>query len=333
MSAEFDRYRADARKFFGADHSTELPRSEFQRLFDWYAGGGREQFEAAFSRETGLSLWLSHNEDGIVEAAIPKSYRDAEKKFAGDAFYRAHATWFVKEMDRIIDAVPREACHPSMESAYGDVMAFARKVVIDSVVLFEHWGHFRMGVPGVYGIHKNPFEHIMAFYQGSKQIIYGPGSWKLSYSDNHSDLAIATIRQAVELRLRRGFGIMGKMRTVDDTIHPIPLSEILDAVDSQKNNITFPVKFDNISRINGWCNMYMHTGIKPYTWCPPRILKFLENFLLGGTAPGYYHTDKAGIVVSRQAFDAVRDLIRQKHEENGFTLPLMASHDCLVVIT
>jgi hypothetical protein len=173
----------------------------------------------------------------------------------------------------------------------------------------------------------------MAFYQGAKQIVYGPGSWKLSYSDNHSDLAIATIRQVVELRLRRGFGITGKMRTVDDTIHPIPLSEILDAVDLQKDNISLPVKFENIARINGWCNMYMHTGIKPYAWCPPRILKFLEGFLLSGSAPGWHSTDKAGIVIARPAFDAIRDIIRQKHEGNGYTLALIDPQDCMAVIT
>lgn len=333
MSEEINNYRTEARKFFGDDDNEERPQLEFQRLADWYKSDGCKQFKAAFKRETGLILPLNPDDEGIVEAAIPKSYRDEEKKFLDDAFYRAHAIWFLKEMDEIVNKVPRETDYPLLESAYGDVMAFVKKVVIDSVVLFEDWGNYRMGIPHVYGIYKNPVEHIMGLYQGARQLIYGPGSWGLSFSENHSDLAVAIIRMLVELRLRRGFGIMGKIRKADDTVHPILLSEILDAAKLQQAEIKFPVKLENIERINSWCNMYLHSGIKNYAWCAPRLLKFLRNFLLGGPAPGYHFTDKAGIIITQSAFDTIRDSIRQNHEGSKFTLYLLDPCDCLAVIT
>ena len=55
----------------------------------------------------------------------------------------------------------------------------------------------------------------MAFYQGARQTIYGHGSFSLSFIDNHADLATATIRQAIEIRICRAFGIMGKVRKSD----------------------------------------------------------------------------------------------------------------------
>jgi len=332
MSSEFEIYRREAHRFFPDDMDEESPTSKWQSAFDWYTGGGREQFGVAFSRETGLKTWASADENDLVAAAIPKSYGDEDKKIVNDTYYRAHATWFLKEMDRIVEAVPRKDAHAGLESAYGDVMAFLQKLVVDSVILFENWGRYRMKVPGAFGMYKDPFDHVMAFYQGAKQTIYGSGSWKLSYSSNHSDLAIATIRQAIELRLRRGFGVLGKTRTEDDSIHPIPLSDLLDAIDFYKDKVNFSISFDNIKRINGWCNMYLHAGIKSYSWCPPRVLKFLEKFLLGGSAPGWHSTMDGGIILPRLVFDSIRNHVLQKHTGNGFTLPFVRLENCAVVI-
>jgi hypothetical protein len=88
--------------------------------------------------------------------------------------------------------VPRQGNPPADVNSFSDVLRVVSKVLLDSVLLFEHWGTYRAGVPGVYGIGKNDIEHIMAFYQGARQTIYGHGSCGLSFADNHSDLATAT---------------------------------------------------------------------------------------------------------------------------------------------
>jgi hypothetical protein len=221
---------------------------------------------------------------------------------------------------------------PADLNGFADVLRFTRKVLIDSVLLFEHWGTFKASVPGVYGIGKNDIEHMMAFYHGAKQTIYGHGSWGLSFSDNHSDLATATIRQALEIRVRRAFGVMAKISKANGSIHPLPFSDLLEAIDKYRANIDLPVRFENIERINGWANMYLHAALKLYAWCPPRVLAFLRVFLLGGQAPGWHHNSKAGVVVDRATFDAVRDLIRQEHEDATFDLALLDVENCEALI-
>ena len=162
----------------------------------------------------------------------------------------------------------------------------------------------------------------MAFYQGACQTIYGHGSFNLSFIDNHADLATATIRQAIEIRLRRAFGIMGKVRKSDDSFHPINLSEVLDAIDAHKSGVNFPVRFENIKRINGLANLYLHGGLKLYAWCPPRVLQFLRVFLIGGPAPGWTQHSHAGVECDPTTFNAIRDLIRHRHEGPDFDLAL-----------
>jgi hypothetical protein len=187
-------------------------------------------------------------------------------------------------------------------------------------------------MPGVFGIGKNPVEHIMAFYQGARQTIYGHGSWGLSFADNHADLATATIRQGIEVRLRRAFGVFGKVRKSDDSIHPVPLSDLLDAIDVHKSTVTFPVRFENIKRINGWTNMYLHAALKLYAWCPPRALAFIREFLLGRQTHGSSHSSKAGVILDAVTFDKIRDAIRTKHESSDFELQLPPADVCDVVI-
>jgi hypothetical protein len=255
------------------------------------------------------------------------------KKFQVDTFYRAHATWFLEEVDHIVARVPRNVTDPLGASGLREVLLFVRPVVFDSLLVFDNWGTYRAGVPGVYGVGKNIAEHMMAFYQGAKQTIYGHGSFNLSFIDNHADLATATIRQAIEIRLRRGFGILGKVRKSDDSFHPIPLSDILDAIDVHRNKVRLPVRFENIKRINGWANLYLHGGLKLYAWTPPRVLEFLRVFIIGGPAPGWSHSSKAGVACDIVTFDAIREIVRAEHEGQDFDLQLLEPVQCEALIS
>jgi hypothetical protein len=140
---------------------------------------------------------------------IPRSLHDLDGKLRSKAYYRAHGQWFIEEIDHICDSVPQGLVGPVEEQSYRDVMGFARKVLFDSVYLFREWG-IRNNRPDLCRLGKNEESHVMHFYQGTRQVIYGPGTFGLSFNDNHSDLAIGVIRQLVEIRIRRATGIMWK---------------------------------------------------------------------------------------------------------------------------
>ena len=258
MTREFEAYKCAVRNFW--THPAASETSNWQAFYDWYNTGGRQLFLDSFSKETGLRTHLSTDQNALVSAALFKSFADLESKSAGTAFYRAHAQWFLQEMDAIIAAVPRTSPSPFSETSYGNALRFARKVLIDSVLLFEHWGTYHAKVPNVFGIGKVESEHIMHFFQGARQTVYGHGTFNLSFSDNHSDLAIATVRQALEIRLRRAFGVIGKTSRLDGSFRPIPLSDLLEAIETHKGHVSFPVRFENIKRINAWANIYLHDG-------------------------------------------------------------------------
>ena len=142
-------------------------------------------------------------------------------------------------------------------------------------------------------------------------MIYGHGTFGLSFNDNHSDTSIATIRQLVEIRVRRATGVMWKTAVVDNAVHPIALSDIFDAIDANRQGTHFPLHFDNLRRINSWANIYLHSGMRiaSYTWSPPRILNYLRPFALGEVQPGAGHRMHSGVRMTREAFGSIRSLI------------------------
>jgi hypothetical protein len=327
---EFETYKSQVTS---AIKQTGHEASDWKRLFDWYEGEGRALFIAAFQKETTRRVNLATDPQVRVGAAIPKSFADYEAKLHDDAFYRAHAEWFIEEMDWIIKRVPRESDQSDATFAYGNVLRFVQHVLLDSAVLFTHWGEFRAGVPDVYGIGKNEMAHLMNFYQSARQTIYGHGSFGLSFVENHSDIAIGTIRQAIELRLRRAFGLIGKVSRHDQSFHPVPLSDLIEAIDVVEDGITFPIHFENIKRINSWANLFMHYGFKFYAWAPARVLEYIRPFLIGGTVVNGTRTVDSGVVATQSAFDRVRTEIRTRVEaEVKFDIALDNPKYCDVVI-
>ena len=311
----------------------------WREVYDWYQGGGHNLFVQAFQHETGITLNPASHADTRIGAALPKSWSDYGKKVEDDAYYRAQAEMFLIEMDKIVSRVPRESTDPEAGFAFGNVLRFVRHVLLDSVVLFEHWGSRRAGVPGVFGIGKNESTHLVNFYHGARQTIYGHGSFGLSFSDNHSELAVATIRQAVEIRLRRAFGLIGKTSLHDGSFHPVALSELLEVVADMNADVRAPVPFHNVVRINSWANLLMHSGMRHYAWAPPSVLDYLRPLLVGGDNANGIWTVDSGIRLTRTSFNAIRAAVKANVEsftppqtKRRFEVVLLDAADCDVVL-
>ena len=114
---------------------------------------------------------------------------------------------------------------------------------------------------------------------------------------------------------------------------PVPLSDIIDAIDQHKAAVIMPVPFEHVSRIKNWADMYLHSGREHYAWAAPRVLEFLRPLLIGGKTPSSSYNANAGLALSKLTFDAIRDALRTKHEKDGkYQLPLWPLDECDVII-
>ena len=318
--------------------------SSFQNLWketvDWYQSDrGRVLFIRVFKHETGIRVNPSGNSNSRIEAALAKSWGDDRKKIQNDTYYKAHAEMFVMEMDDIVEKVRTCRDDETMEIAFGNVVRFVRRVLMDHLALFEHWGARRAEVPGVFGVMRNEWTHPVSFYHGAKQIIYGHGSFGLTFSDNHSEIAVATVRQALEVRLRGAFGFIGKESIDNNAFSPVSLSVLLDVLSKHNAKIETPIPVHNLIRINNWANLLLHSGVREYAWTLPRVLDYLRSWLVGGDRADGSWTVDSGIRVPKQTFHEIQDEVREQIEgslADGKMSPFKAilwdARDCTVVI-
>lgn len=323
MARLIDEYKRHACRF-GRERTSDAP-SEWATIFDWWPIG-RDLFQNVFLKEVGKQP-SSAPIDDLLGAAIPKTPTDLSHKESDDAYYAAHAALFLLEMDAIVSRVPRQSKESDAAFAFGNVLRFTQQVLFDSVVLLEHWAARSLEVPGVFGVGKNEVEHLHTFFFGAQQTIYGHGSFGLSFVENHSDLVIGTIRQALEIRLRRAFGLVGRISESTGALEPVPISILFDAIRPFESQISIEVPFFLLRRINGWANMYMHGAIKLPVWTAPRTLDRLRPLLLG---KGQKKGD--GISMSQSAFEGVRQALRDKYDLTSSPIGLLEASYCEAVI-
>lgn len=300
--------------------------SAWAGVVDWWVVG-RPLFLEAFHKEVGKRPSKA-GVDHLLDAAIPRSPRDLQRKETDDAYYAAHAALFLQEMDCIISRVPRDCPDAEAAFAFGNVLRFVDQVLFDSVVLLEHWAARSQQVPGVFGVGKNEVEHMHTFFFGAQQTIYGHGSFGLSFVENHSDIVIGTIRQALEIRLRRAFGVAGRFSDTTGAFEPVPLSALFEAIRPFEKHIKSEVPFATLRRINGWANMYMHGAIKLPVWTPSRVLARLKPLLLG---EGRKRGD--GLLMPKAVFDGVRQKLMDKYDTTSSPIGLFPIEHCEVLIT
>jgi hypothetical protein len=297
------------------------PQAALAALQTWYGSDGRKQFVDVFEHETALRLaGVNRTDKALIEHGYPKNINEYQDKTARDQYYIANALIALRALDRLLNP-----CYPNDQPDifYQNILGLVHKLLLDTLVLLEDWATYKMRVPGIVGIGKNRFEHGLGIYHAALQVIYGNCS-PFSFPDNHSDTSINQLRMAIEMRLRRGFGIVAKLNR-DDEIVPLALSELIDAIKDYKGDIEFAVPFEHIERLYGWANIYMHSGLKQYTWSPIFALEYLKPFLLKPKGSANFH---AGIIAARNAIRQVQSGVENRIDKTQYKLILEEPSHC-----
>jgi hypothetical protein len=300
-----------------------------QATQSWYTSGGRDEFLQYFEYETALKLsGVTRSNGALVEHAYPKNVNEYADKTEWNEYYVANALIALHELDKIFAAVnPVPSGCPDI--FYHNLVGLLKHLFLDTIVLIDDWATFQQKVPGVIGIGKNRLEHSFAIYQSALQVVYGNHS-PFSFADNHSDTSINQLRMCIEMRLRRGFGVSAKLN-VDGAIVPLALSELITAIRPHKQLIDFSVPFAHIERIYGWSNIYMHSGLKQYSWSPIYALFYLRRFLIGGKHAGGTSMN-AGMITSEAIVQKVQADLETGSDNAKFSLVLMKPGDCDVIL-
>lgn len=261
----------------------EKSQAELHKKFRALRDGQLAWYENEALNLLGLKKLPKKNDDDLIRQTLGKSPNDERRKQQNKQYYVANVSTFltvINELltDAFIDNFSDK--HEQDDLVIYNYYRVIRNLLFDSLVLLNEYSCTVLRVEPKYGCGKGYHQHNFTLYQSLRQSIFGQASFH-SFIEVEPDLSISIIRQLVELRLRRGFGVLGWYDPTTQSLEPLPLSMLLAVLEKYQQDIDFSMPFDCLTRIYGWSNIFLHTGIKDCSWKHIFVKNYIAEFAMG----------------------------------------------------
>jgi hypothetical protein len=318
----------------GVQHHMPLGGVDFQgstAFAAWLVDDGIELFKKAFRQETGRAI-TSLPEGLLIEQAYPKGMNEIEKKQGQQVFYTANAQIFADTCLWIATAVVKAHSDPRAEPFASRHYGLLKNMVLDAQTLLADWAALSQGVSGMYGIGKSGWHGAFQISHATEQLMF-VGSPFFAFTDNATDSGTALLRVALETRLRFGFGLLGVLEKASQTVSPLNLSTVFQAIAVHESKMQLAVPQQHIDRIYGWANIYVHVGLKHFGWSPIVADRYLNPLLRGGQHQGG-SSIHAGIRIDKATLAAVQAQaeITYKLDPTYYELIKISPEQCAVLL-
>lgn len=288
--------------------------------------------------EMGLKKLPNKKHDQIIEQILAKSPNDLNEKVISAEHYTAHLCCIKQVLDEMFlnDAFIANLKSYKVEDEK-DLVVYnyynlLREILFDMALLIQDYNYAVKKITATtFQIGKNLYQRDFTLYQLLPQLIFGQVSFH-SYIEREPFVSIAIIRQIIELRIRKAFGIMGVYDKVKDSFEPFGLGQIFDEIKKHQSEIDFAIPLSNIIRINGWSNIFMHSGMKDYTWTPIFVYRYLHELIKGRT-DGKSWSSTSGIKLKQETLDKIIEGIETALKNYNPNLELYKSKPDAYIIT
>jgi len=315
----------------------ETKESIIEKLKSLKNGGLDEYLDYAIS-QMGLKKLPKKNVDQIIQQIIAKSPNDLNKKVESAEHYKAHICC-VKEVfeemflhNAFIENLEKYQVEKDKDMVVYNYYNLLRELLFDMALLIQDYNQVIKKIPpSKFSVGKNLYQKDFTLYQLLPQIIFGQVSFH-SFIEREPNLSIALIRQVIELRIRKAFGVLGSYDKAKDSFEPFPLGQIFDELKLHQKNIDFAIPLENIVRINGWANIFMHTGMKDYTWTLIFVYRYLHE-LIKGRKDGKNWSANSGIKITQKTLDDVINGLESKLKAKNGDLELYKSKPDIFIIS
>jgi hypothetical protein len=249
------------------------------------------------------------NPRDAIRQGLQTTFADREKLPKSPRFYVAQMTMLDAELKRYCKAASQLADTSERFASNATVYALhvpVRACMHEGIIMLEQASAQLRNRPGAYGAWRREIEHPFEIFKGAEQFIYGRFSG-LTHDDPAPFAPIATLRTAIEFRIRSAFGIQGYVDPLNDNFIPIDLGQVFDRVGEHLAEIEFVVDFHDIVKVYRWSNFYLHGGWRDFVWVPGFALQFLRPLFADprNTPTGGWNID-GGIRMPREVWRAIR---------------------------
>lgn len=272
-------------------------RTDFIEFCNYMLDQGFKELEGEIFNVFSITKLPNLSDEDIVQGAIFKSIKERDKKIADKNFYICNAVCLFNTLKKLItnDFVERLERNNNNELLKYNYISIVKECLLDYEDLCKTY------------LHQTPIsrsQQTMTMYQTFRQMLYGQISFH-SFTDKEINMSINLIRQMIELRIRKAFGIMA-IENKDGGIEPIALSAIFDSINPYKSRIKYEISIVNIMRIYSWANIYVHSGVKSYAWIPMMLEEYLRPLLLGVKDSSDNWSVNNGISLSQETIESIK---------------------------
>lgn len=286
---------------------------DFLSYLNYFVNSGIDELENRLTTQFELKSLHKRSTDEILEGILACSPKELEKKRKGKNYYICNALCLLEVVKKIFDqdlyAVLSKPGIPSiMLHNYCHILKW---VLMDSEELCNQYANFVLGDTQYPSNIDSRYIHYMPVHQVLRQALYGQVSCN-SFVDMEISASIAVIRQLIELRIRRAFGVLSYFEKESEKLIPLDLSRLFDVIKTHKDEISFPLKLENIERIYKWSNMYVHSGKCELSWIPYYIETILKELSFGQTVGNSWDV-KNGIATTDEVIQQIHNELLEGH--------------------
>lgn len=267
--------------FLGCNAVPEETQVSFLNYFKFLLDTDFDDLYKQLHEHLEIKKFPQRNNEQIIEGIIATTPKDLEKKRKNKNYYICNAICLLKTIKEIFTEdlyhiLSKEGTPQITIQNYEHIL---RWMLIDSEELCNLYNNmmksdfkYKANIDGRY-------THYMSIHQILRQSLFGQISAH-SFADMEISASIAVIRQLIEIRIRRAFGVVSYIDSHGNLI-PLDLSKIFEVLKRHKQEIKFPVTIENIERIYKWGNMYIHSGRQELSWIPYFIEVILKEISFG----------------------------------------------------
>lgn len=305
----------------GANSLPEEYQVNFLDYLKYFVESGVTVLEEKFKEKFGIKSLPKRDVDQIIEGILACSPKDLEKKRKDKNYYLCNAICLLEMLKKIfdIDLYNVLKCPSTPSIARHNYEHILKWMLMDAEELCNLYSNIVLQDFTYRSYMDSRYIHYMSVHQVLRQSLYGQVSCN-SFADMEISASIAIIRQLVELRVRRAFGVISYIEKDSWKLVPLDLSQVFDCLKKHKNDIDFPLKIENIERIYKWANMYIHSGKCELSWVPYYIDLVLKKFSFGDQSEKGWDVKNAILTSST--------VIQRIHEELLIDKPNLEIYSC-----
>lgn len=300
--------------FLGANALHKQEQVSFLDYFKFLLETDFEDLERMLKKRLEIEKFPKRSREQLVEGIISTTPKELKKKRKNKNYYICNANCLLRTIRKIFSKdlftilskkdIPQIAIH--------NYEYILKCFLLDSEELCNLYAN-NMKADFRYKAHiDDRYIHYMSVHQILRQSLYGQVSVH-SFSDMKISASIVVIRQLIEIRIRRAFGVVAYIDSQGNLI-PLDVSRIFDVVKRHKKEINFPISIENIERIYKWANMYIHSDLQELSWIP----YFIEDLLIDlnfGKIEDEQLDVKNGISTSKSVIDKIYEELQDEVKE------------------